>query len=88
MNNPEYDVPAYTTATKYVKEAKLSIAEAKRQDTKGGRYDLVTVLFAAALFVFGISNVIRRWGIQLGVTGLGLAIFLGSVIQLGRITWG
>ena len=42
----------------------------------------------AALFVFGISNAIRRWGIQLGVTGLGLAIFLGSVIQLGRITWG
>jgi hypothetical protein len=45
------------------------------------------VLFAAALFVFGISSTVRRWEIKLGVTALGLMMFIGSVVQLARITW-
>jgi hypothetical protein len=87
VDNPDYNVAAYVNAAQFTRRAKAHIIEAKRADTLGGRYDLVTVLFAAALFVFGISSTVRRLEIKLGVTALGLIMFIGSVVQLARITW-
>jgi hypothetical protein len=86
--NPDYDVPAYRHATEFTQQSEAFGAAAGRHDKQGGRYDLVTVLFAAALFIFGISSVVRRWELKLSVTALGLLLFIGSVVQLGRITWG
>ncbi len=50
------------------------------------RYDLVTVIAAAALFMLGVAGVIRRYALRIAFFSIGTLFFLGSAIQIIRIS--
>ena len=86
-DNPDYSIESYEEAAALDEKTNGYFRQAGEHDEKGGRFDLVTVLFAASLFILGIATVVRAWAVKLAVVGLGTIIFVGSLIQLGRIYW-
>lgn len=86
--DPYFAIPEFTKAEELDKETQKLFEEGKHDENRSNRYTLVEVLIASALFLYGIAGVTRRFSIKLGFLGVGLAMFLLSVVQLTRVRWG
>jgi hypothetical protein len=60
-------------------------AEAKKTHKTSNRYELVTVILAAALFMLGVAGVLRHYGLRLAFFAIGTLFFAGGAIQILRI---
>lgn len=77
--NPDYSIPAYATGEELLKTTDAKFAEAREFDDDGDRYTLITVILAAALFLYGIAAVSRVPTVRYGTAGIGFTIFLLSL---------
>jgi len=86
--NPRWNRSSLALGNKLAKDSEHLFASAQSTHKTSNRYDLVTVILAAALFLLGVAGVIRRFSLRLGFLGIGVLFLLGSLVQLARIGLG
>jgi hypothetical protein len=86
--NPKWNRSELALGNKLSDESKLLFAAAQGTHKTSNRYDLVTVILAAALFLLGVAGVIRRFSLRLGFLAIGVLFLVGSLIQIARIGLG
>lgn len=84
--NPKFDQSNFGLGNRLSSQSNTLFAEAKKTHDKSNRYDLVTVIAAAALFMLGVAGVIRRYALRIAFFAIGSLFFLGSAIQIIRIS--
>ena len=80
--NPNYVIDSYTQADELSDATDESFQAGQAANDTGDKYNLITVLLAASLFVLGIATGFRIVGLRLAVIGIGAAIFLGATIWM------
>jgi hypothetical protein len=80
--NPNYVIDSYTQADELIAESDASFEAGAEANETGDKFNLITVLLAASLFVLGISNGFKVLPMRLATIGIGAAIFLGSTIWM------
>jgi hypothetical protein len=80
--NPKYSIPAYATGEELTKKTNAQFKSAKQADKDGDRFTLITVILAAALFLYGIAAVSKNHTVRYATAGIGFAIF---VLSLGLL---
>jgi hypothetical protein len=83
--NPEYKQTEFTLGNKLSDQSNALFEDAKGTHKTSNRYELVTVILAAALFMLGVAGVLRHLGLRLAFFAIGTLFFLGGTIQLLRI---
>jgi len=86
--DPYYVIPEFAKGRQLDKQTAQLFEDGKHDENRSNRYTLVEVLIASALFLYGIASVTRGYAIKLGFLGLGLVLFVLSVVQLARVRWG
>ncbi len=84
--NPNYVVAGHREGERLDEKADQEFAQAGDLNDRSGKFELATVLLAVALFLFGVSSILRVRSIRYGVAVVGvgiLAIALFRVIDLG-----
>jgi hypothetical protein len=79
IDSPYYRLPAQAEGERLTAKADKLFASAHADDKTGDRYELVTVIVALSLFLYGVAAVARARGLKLGMAGIGLVIFLVSL---------
>ena len=54
----------------------------KEKDAIGGDFDILAIIIALALFLFGIASLVRQERIKIGLGVVGTVILVFSVIRL------
>jgi hypothetical protein len=80
--NPEYSIPAYATGEQLTKKTDAQFKAARDFDEDGDRYTLITVILAAALFLYGIAAVSKNHTVRYATAAIGGSIFLLSLVLL------
>jgi hypothetical protein len=83
--NPDYSIPAYATGEELLKKTDAKFEQAKDLDEDGDRYTLITVILAAALFLYGISAVSKNWTVRYATAGIGITILVVSVALFATV---
>jgi hypothetical protein len=86
--NPKWNRSELALGNKLANASEHLFASAQQTHKTSNRYDLVTVILAAALFLLGVAGVLNRFSLRLGFLGIGTLFLLGSFIQLLRIGLG
>jgi hypothetical protein len=81
-NDPNYAIPAQGQAADRTAESKRRFDAAKHEQERADHYELIEVILATALFLYGIAGVTSNMTVKLGTLGTGLAIFLVSLVLL------
>ena len=81
-DNPDYKVPQIAAATASTDASRANFSDARKQQDKADNYTLVEVILATALFLYGIAGVTRNMTVKIGTLGIGLAIFVVSIVLL------
>lgn len=84
--NPKFDQSNFGLGNRLSAASNKFFAEAQKTHKTSNRYDLVTVIAAAALFMLGVAGVIRRYSLRIAFFAIGTLFFLGSAIQILRIS--
>lgn len=71
-----------TEAAKQQVKAKASFAEARIKDKQGDDYNLVTVVLALALFLYGVAAVASSQKLAIAMTGAGVISFCIAMVML------
>ena len=74
----QYEQPLYAEGEARLEQAQRDFAAADELRETSDRFTLITVFLASALFLFGIASVTRNRSVRLGMTGVGIVIFLGA----------
>jgi len=80
--NPNYTIPEYEQADALSDETDANFEEGQAANDTGDKFNLITVLLAASLFVLGISNGFKVMTMRLATLSIGAVIFLGATIWL------
>jgi hypothetical protein len=80
--NPNYVLDSYIQADELSEATDESFQAGQAANNTGDKYNLITVLLAASLFVLGIATGFRIVTMRLAIIGIGAAIFLGSTIWM------
>jgi len=86
--NPKYDRSGFKIGNHLSDQSDKLFAQAQKSHKTSNRYDLVTVILAAALFMLGLAGVLRHYGLRLAFFGIGLLFFAGGAVQILRIVTG
>jgi len=76
--NPDYVIESYEIAEELALATDESFEEGQAANETGDKYNLITVLLAAALFVLGIATSFKVLPVRMGLIAIGTVIFLGS----------
>ena len=63
-------------------EAQAQFDEAEQKDSLGGDFDILAIIIAIALLLFGIASLVRQQRIKVGLGAVGAVILVFSVIRL------
>lgn len=77
--NTAWKVPGWTEGERLDALAEKQFKKGARLDNRGDRYDLVTVILATSLFLFGMASILHGRAVRLGMTTVGI-LFLGASI--------
>lgn len=80
--NPNYVLDSYTQADELSAATDDAFQAGKDANAVGDKYNLITVLLAASLFVLGISAGFKVVSMRLAIICIGAAIFLGSSLWM------
>jgi len=80
--NPYFVVDAYDQADVLRAATDTRFSEGQEANTVGGRYSLISVVLAAALFVLGISNSFSVTSVRVALISVGSVILIGSTIWM------
>jgi hypothetical protein len=83
--NPKYKQTELTLGNTLSDQSNALFEDAKKTHKTSNRYELVTVILAAALFMLGVAGVLRHLGLRLAFFAIGTLFFLGGTIQILRI---
>jgi hypothetical protein len=81
-NDPNYSIPAQNQAADRTTESKRRFDEAKHEQERADHFELIEVILATALFLYGIAAVTSNLTVKLGTLGTGAAIFVLSLVLL------
>jgi hypothetical protein len=79
---PQYRLAAREEANRLEADAEVLSAKARTNVQRATNYVLAVVLFAVSLFFAGMSMRLRARGLQAVLLGLGVTVFVGTVIWL------
>jgi hypothetical protein len=81
-DNPNWSTALYDDAEAIDAEAQAQFDEAEQKDSLGGDFDILAIIIAIALFLFGIASLVRQQRIKVGLGAVGAVILVFSVIRL------
>ena len=81
-DNPNWDDTAFQEAKALGAQAEAQDAAAKRADDLGGRFEILSIFIAIALFLFGVASLVRQERIKIGLAVVGGVILAYSIIRL------
>jgi hypothetical protein len=79
---PQYRLEARAEADRLEADAEAWAAKARTNVQRATNYVLAVVLFAAALFLAGMSTKLRLPRMRLGLLSVGLVVFVGTVVWI------
>lgn len=80
--NPAWSTEAIDAAADLDTQAQRQFELAKRSDETGGSFDVLSIIIAIALFLFGVASLVRQERIKIGLGVVGGAILLFSILRL------
>jgi hypothetical protein len=80
--DPGYTIPERTQALRRTRDSTRRFEEAKVDQDNADHYELIEVILATSLFLYGIAGVTRSMPVKLGTLATGGAIFLISLVLL------
>jgi len=80
--NPNYVIESYQLADELSDATDEAFEDGKSANETGDKYNLITVLLAAALFVLGIATSFKVLPVRMGLIAIGTLIFAGSTIWM------
>jgi hypothetical protein len=63
-------------------DAQAQFDKAEQKDALGSDFDILAIIIALALFLFGIASLVRQQRIKVGLGAVGGVILLFSIIRL------
>ena len=81
-DNPNWSTALYDDAEALDAEAQAQFDEAEKKDSLGSDFDILAIIIALALFLFGIASLVRQQRIKVGLGAVGGVILAFSVIRL------
>jgi hypothetical protein len=63
-------------------DAQAQFDKAEQKDALGSDFDILAIIIALALFLFGIASLVRQQRIKVGLGAVGGVILVFSVIRL------
>jgi hypothetical protein len=81
-SDPSYAIPAQNQAVDRTTDSKRRFDEAKHEQERADHFELIEVILATSLFLYGIAGVTRNTRVKLGTLCTGAAIFILSLILL------
>jgi hypothetical protein len=79
IDSPYYHLPAQAEGERLQARADDLFASANAADKTGDHYELVTVIVALSLFLYGVAAVARERRLKLAMAAVGFVIFLVSL---------
>jgi hypothetical protein len=83
--NPKYKQTEFTLGNTLSERSNTLFEDAKKTHKTSNRYQLVTVILAAALFMLGVAGVMRHRGLRIAFFAIGTLFFVGGAIQIVHI---
>lgn len=80
--NPAWSTVAYDEAAAIDADAQAKFDEATAKDDLGSEFDVLSVIMAIALFLFGVASLVRQQRIKIGLGVAGAVILVYSAERL------
>jgi hypothetical protein len=80
--NPAWSTAAYDDAAAIDEEAQAKFDEATKKDGVGSEFDVLSIIIAMSLFLFGVASLVRQQRIKIGLGAIGAVILVYSAIRL------
>jgi hypothetical protein len=81
-DNPNWSTKMFDDATALDTDAQAKFDEAKKLDGVGSDFDILSIIIALSLFLFGVASLVRQERIKIGLGAVGAVILLFSIIRL------
>lgn len=81
-DNPNWSTKMFDDASALDAEAQTQFDKAKTLDGLGSDFDILSIIIAIALFLFGVASLVRQERIKIGLGAVGGVILLFSIIRL------
>lgn len=80
--NPNWGNPQFVAAQQLDAESEAHFFEADRIDALGVAFDILSIIIAIGLFLFGVASLVRQERIKVGLGIVGAVILVFSIIRL------
>ncbi|MEY4225401.1 MAG: hypothetical protein RL190_158 [Actinomycetota bacterium] len=84
-DNPAWSTAAYDDAAAIDEEAQAKFDEATEKDGLGSEFDVLSIIIAISLFLFGVASLVRQQRIKVGLGAIGAVILVYSAIRLFQL---
>lgn len=81
-DNPHWSSPLYDAAKARDAEAEAMFVEADRIDALAAAFDILSIIIAIGLFLFGVASLVRQVPIKIGLSIVGSILLIFSIIRL------
>ncbi|MCX6390993.1 MAG: hypothetical protein NTX95_00620 [Actinobacteria bacterium] len=81
-DNPNWSTAMYDDAAALDADAQAQFDEAKDKDALGSDFDILAIIIALALFLFGVASLVRQERIKIGLGAVGAVILVFSIVRL------
>jgi hypothetical protein len=78
--DPKYVIQEKVQAEQRIEQSQQHFAQAKREQEKAAHFQLIEIILAISLFMYGIAGVARAMPVKLTALGSGAAVFVLAVI--------
>lgn len=80
--NPHWSVPQFDTARQKDAQAEAKFDEADHIDALATTFDILSIIIAISLFLFGVASLVRQDRIKIGLSIVGTLLLAFSIIRL------
>lgn len=84
-DNPAWSTVAYDDAAALDADAQAKFDEATAKDELGSDFDVLSIIIAISLFLFGVASLVRQERIKIGLGAIGAVILVYSAIRLVQL---
>jgi len=81
-DNPNWSTQMFDDAEALDAEAQAQFDEAQAKDGIGSDFDILSIIIALALFLFGVASLVRQERIKIGLGAVGAVILVFSIVRL------
>ena len=81
-DNPNWSTAMYDDAAALDADAQAKFDEAKNKDGLANDFDILSIVIALSLFLFGVASLVRQERVKIGLGAVGAVILLFAVIRL------